>query len=829
MRIFRSLIWCFLALFAGDLVLTQLTSSLVGSPARPGFQLSQIARLSIITPAHAAVVSSIQVQGSSRVDPETVKTYVTIVPGEAFGQTDIDQSIKSLFSTGLFSDVSIRQSGSVLIVTVNENDVISEISIEGNRRVDDETIKGVLQSRERTALLTTIVQGDVQRILEAYRRRGRYQATVEAKTIRLDTNRVNLVFEVNEGRETSVARISFIGNRAFSDGRLREVIETQQSGLLGFIRQFDIYDPDRLEADQDRLRSFYFDNGYADFRIISAVADFDRERNVFFLTFTLEEGERYRFGDVAVQSSLTNVDTEELRNSLQSRPGRVYNASRVERSIEAMVADVAEEGYAFAQIRPRGDRNLEDNTIDITYYVDEGPRVFVERIEVRGNTKTREYVVRREFDFAEGDAFNRVLLDKAERRLNDLGFFERVAITTQPGSAPDRVVIVVNVIDKATGEIGFGAGLSTSDGLVGDISLTERNFLGRGQFVRAAVGVGDEKQSYNFTFTEPYFLGRRIALSTRLYRTQSGATGSANYDLDDTGGRVGLGVPLNEELSLEVFYRASSRNVELTYDTGEDSNSDGTDDGLQDNNGNGTIDGREDLDGDGVADGIEDISRAIREIEGRTFTSLLGYSLAFDTRDSKRNPKDGYYAELTQEFAGIGGDVSYIRTRLNASAYRELVPSQGILGIARARYGNIQGLGDDVQLIDQFLGGPAYVRGFKSAGFGPRDGSTGDAVGARHILSGTAEVQAPMPFFPPDLGFSVAAFVDAGVAFDTDPGSSSGVTVVADDMGLIRSSIGGSVIWVSPFGPVRADFAHAISKSTFDETQFFRVGGSTRF
>ena len=744
-----------------------------------------------ISSAQAAVVSRVDVNGNIRVDDDTVRSYITIEPGVSFGAADIDESIKTLFATGLFSDVSINQRGAVLIVTVSENAVISRISFEGNRRINDETLSSVVQSQPRSSLSTTIVQGDVQRVLELYRRRGRFGASVETKVIELPQNRVDLVFEIDENRETGIARVAFIGNRAFSDGRLREVIETRQSGFLGFLRRTDVYDPDRLEADQERLRQFYFNNGFADFRIISAVADFDRERNVFFVTFTVDEGEKYRFGDIEVQTSLVNIDPQRLERVVQTREGRVYNAGRVERSIEDMVIAVAEDGYAFAQIRPRGDRDFENKTINVTYYVDEGPRVFVERIEIRGNTKTREYVIRREFDFAEGDAFNRVLLDKAERRLNELDFFQFVRITTRPGSAPDRVVIVVDVADKATGEIGFGAGLSTADGVVGDVSVSERNFLGRGQFVRASVGLGEDTQTYNFQFAEPYFLGRRIRLSTRLFQNEQDANDFRSYDLSETGGSIGLGLPLNDELTLNVFYRASNRDLTISPGT--------------------------------------NTSTAIQQIVGDTFTSLIGYNLVYSTLDSTRNPRDGFYVTVGQEFAGVGGDVFFVRTEADATVFRELLPSIGLVGSLRARAGHIEGLGQNLQILDQFLAGPSYVRGFDNQGFGPRDGVTRDALGAKTVIAGTAEVSAPLPLLPPEFGLSIGGFFDVGTAFGTDSSQVAGVVVVADDASIIRSSVGGSIIWNSPFGRIRGDFAYPITKSTFDETQFFRVGGSRRF
>lgn len=745
--------------------------------------------------AEAAVVRAVVVRGNTRVEDETVRSYVTIKPGRPYGAADVDESIKTLFATGLFADVDIVSQGSNLIVTVTENPIINRISFEGNKKLSDEALGGVVQSKSRAVLTRARIQSDVQRILEAYRRSGRFRASVEPKIIDRTNNRADLVFEINEGDKTGVERITFIGNKNFSDGRLRDVIRTRESGFLSWLRTTDIYDPDRLNADQELLRRFYFNHGYADFRIVSAVADLDREQNVFYVTFTVEEGEQYTFGDVNVQSSLSAVDPETLRSHVRTDPGDTYSSELVEKSLEDLTIEAANRGYAFAQVRPRGDRDFENRTISISYYVEEGPRVYVERINIRGNDRTREYVIRREFDIAEGDAFNRVLLDKAERRLKNLKFFKEVRISSERGSAPDRVIVNVDVEEQSTGEVSFGVGYSTSDGVIGDVSISEKNFLGRGQYVRIGVGGGADKQTYDFSFIEPYFLGRRISLSLDAYQHVYDENSSRDYSQRDTGGGFGFGLPLrDDELRLNLFYKI--------YET--------------------KISGVDTTD-----------SLALQDAAGTRLTSLVGYSLVYDTLDDRTNPRDGVFAKFQQEFAGVGGDTSFLKTTVEARYYRELVPDWGLVGMVKGKAGHITGIGQRLRITDQFFIGGETIRGFESGGIGPRDGGSAgrEALGGRYYVAGTVEAMFPFPFIPEEFGLGGAVFADAGSLWDTDPASTTGqgvTSILSNDFDL-RASVGFGITWKSPFGPLRADIAVPLVKNSADETQIFRIGGGTRF
>lgn len=756
----------------------------------------------VVSTADAAVVNRIVVNGNQRVDAETVRAYLLVQPGRNFTAQDLDESLRALFETGLFADVKINQSGGALVVDVVENPIINTVAFEGNRRFKDNVLEGAVQSKPRGVFTRAKVQNDVQQLLELYRRSGRYQASIEPQVIELPNNRVNLVFVFQEGPKTGVSRIGFIGNQAYGDSRLRQVIETRETGLLSFLRSGDTYDPDRLAADEEKLRRFYLDHGYADFQVISAVADLDRERNRFFITFTVDEGQQYRFGQIGVDTTIPGVDPERLRRLAETREGQVYSSRAVEESIEAITIELASSGYAFAQVRPRLDRDIENRIIGVTYVVDEGTRAYVERIEVRGNSRTRDYVIRREFDLAEGDAFNRVMIDRAERRLRNLNYFKEVRISTDPGSAPDRVVVVVNVVEQPTGEFSFGAGYSTAEGIIGDISVTERNFLGRGYAVRASVGGGKNSRTYEFGFTDPYFLGRRISAGFNVFRRTQDETEFRRYDYETTGGGITFGLPITEDFTVQLGYQLEQKNISLDdKDFDED---------------------------DPFGTCPTNVSRAICQAAGDTLVSSVQYSLIYDTLDNRRDPREGIYARFTQEFAGVGGDVSFLRTTATASYYQELLADQDVIGFVKVHGGHIVGVGEDVRLVDAFFRGGETVRGFESSGFGPRDALTGDALGGNIYVAGTAEVQFPIPLLPSELGFRGAVFADAGTLWETDADNIPGV-VVENDNPDIRSSIGGSILWASPLGPLRADFAYVLSSQDEDEKQWFRFGGGTKF
>ncbi len=804
--------------------------------------------------ALAQTASSIVVEGNRRVEADTIRSYFRVGPGERLDPIKADDGVKALFATGLFADVRYRWEGGRLIVTVLENSVISRIQFEGNKRVKDEQLLAEINSKPRGSLSRPTVQSDVQRIVEIYRRNGRYDVRVEPKIIDRPNNRVDLVFEINEGGKTTVKDIDFVGNRAYSGWRLRDVIKTGQSNILSFLKNNDLYDPDRIEADRELLRRWYLKNGYADVRIVSAVAEFDPRRNGFVLTFTIEEGDRYVFGPVDIQSNVRDIDLGALRSRLRFSPGSVYNAEAVEKSTEDMTIEVSKRGYAFAQVRPRGDRNFETHQISILFVVEEGARAYIERINVRGNTRTRDYVIRREFDIAEGDAYNRVLIDRAERRLKNLNYFKSVKVTNEPGSASDRVIINVDVEEQSTGEFSVAGGYSTSDGFVAEVSVGERNLLGRGQTARAAVTYGQRTRGVEFSFGEPYFLDYRLAFGIDLFAKQIDSSSSYVYRQETIGGGFRFGIPLREDLAIQLRYSAYQQRIDLDQ-IFRDCNNVNPNFGLDPfspatyptSTAFGTTPATTPPPGyAGLTNCYQngEASAATKQIvdAGPAIVSLIGYSMIYNTLDNNRNPTKGVLAELRQDFAGVGGDVNFIRTTGDVRWYYELISD--IISVLRVQGGYVTGWGDKpLRMLDHFQMGPNLVRGFQTAGIGPRDltiGTTGDALGGTMYWGTSLEMQAPIFGVPKDFGLRVAVFADAGSVWNYTgprvfPATGTSLTTVDPITGVdtnnmtIRSSVGAGIIWDSPFGPIRIDYSFPITKDPNDRVQQLRFSGGTRF
>ncbi len=676
--------------------------------------------------ASAQGAAAIQVQGNKRVDADTIRGYFNLKPGDRLDAAKIDEGLKALYATGMFEDVRISQAGGRVIVTIVENPVINRVAFEGNRRIKDDQLVAEVQSKPRSPLSRPTVQADVQRIIEIYRRSGRFDVRVDPKIVERANSRVDLVFEIKEGERTTVRKIVFVGNKAFSDWKLRDVITTGQYNWLSFLKNSDVYDPDRVNADQELLRRFYLKNGYADFRIISANVVNDPGAGGFVLTFTVEEGEQYRFGTIDVLSNVRAVDAATLRRLTRGSPGGVYNAEMVEKSMEEISIELSKRGYAFAQVRPRGDRDFANRRINILYTVEEGPRVYVERINVRGNTRTRDYVVRREIDLYEGDAYNRAFVDRAERRLKNLGYFKNVKITNEPGSAADRVIVNVDVEEQMTGEFSIAGGYSTSDGIIGEVSVGERNFLGRGQVVRLAGTYGQTSRGAEFSFTEPYFLGYGVGAGFDLYTKSTDQTTYYSYSNKVTGTTLRAGFFLRDDLSLGLRYSLYQRTTAIS----------------------------------GVTP-----SPAIVQAVGTALTSSVGYTLAYNTLDNLQNPNEGFYAALSQDFAGLGGDVQFIRTTVDARYYYPLTNDFTLM--LRGQAGNVYGWGNtQLNIFDHFQKGPELVRGFATSGLGPRDlnplSTTQDALGGSMYWGATAEIMFPLSFVPKDFGLRGAIFADAG-------------------------------------------------------------------
>ena len=776
--------------------------------AAPAFTVA--AGLAVASVAHA---QAIDVRGNQRVDADTIRSYFRVAPGERLDAVKIDEALKALYATGLYEDVRISQSGGRIVVTVVENATINRVAFEGNRKVTNDTLSGEVQSRARGALSRPVVQSDVQRIVEVYRRQGYFNVRVEPKTIQQPNNRVDLVFEITEEQKTTVRNINFIGNNQFSNWKLRDVITTQQTHWLSFLSNRDVYDPERVAADQELLRRFYLKNGYADFRVLSATVDMDRGSKGFALTFTVDEGAQYRFGSVELISNIRDTDPASLRSLLRASPGKVYNAEEVEKSVEELTIELARLGYAFAQVRPRGDRDVQNRIINVVFVIEEGARVYVERINIQGNTRTRDHVIRREFDLLEGDPYNRVMIDRAERRLNNLGYFQNVRITNEPGSAPDRVIVNVIVVEQLTGEFSVGGGYSTMDGVIGEVTVGEKNFLGRGHHVRLGGSYGQRTRGGEFSFTEPYFLDTRIAAGFDIFMKHQLRSDYNPVDTKTTGGTLRAALPLREDLTLGLRYTLFERAMST------------------DNN----------------AAILGNLSPAYSGQLGSYLTSQIGYSFVLNTLDRDKAPSRGLYAVLAQDFAGLGGDVKLIKTTAEARAFYPI--TNDLTGMLKVAGGHVASWGSGkLRILDHFFQGPDIVRGFAPSGLGPRDiGSPNqDALGGSLYWGASAEILFPFPMTPKDFGLRGAVFADVGSLWGYEgatvfPGITAGYTntcgpnpgppavVCLVDSAAIRASIGASLIWESPFGPLRFDFAYPILKESFDKTQWFRFGAGGRF
>jgi outer membrane protein insertion porin family len=788
-----------------------------------------------VAPARAQV-TTIAVEGNQRVEVATIRSYFKFAPGGQLDHFQIDEGIKGLYATGLFQDIRPSISGSRLLLVVVENPVINRIAFEGNKKVKDDQLKLEIQSKERGTLSRPAVQSDVQRVAEVYRRSGRFDVQVVPQIIELPNNRVDLVFEINEGDKTGIKTIEFVGNRAYSSYRLKDVIKTSETGLLAFLQTTNIYDGDRLEADRELLRRFYLKHGYIDVRVVSATGQYDPATRGFVVVFTIEEGEQYRIGTVDVVSNVRNLDANLVRPRLRAVAGDIYNAEMVEKSVEDMTIEASRQGYAFASVRPRADRNFQAHLVNLVFAVEEGQHAYIERINVRGNTRTRDYVIRREFDVAEGDAYNRALISRAERRLKNLNFFKAVRITTEPGSAPDRLIVNVDLEEMSTGEISVAGGFSTADGFMAEFSVGERNLLGRGQYTKASVQYGQYTRGFNVSFVEPFFLGYRMALGLDAFAKQQLPTNFVSYQTKTLGANARLGFALREDLSLQVRYSIYRQSISLPALLNNCNNISPDFINTFPTPGAGILPpaGYTGTQTNCYQDG--EASLAVRKelANGSVLTSLVGYTLGFNTLDDNRSPTSGTFINFNQDFAGVGGDVKFMRQSVDSRTYYEVVSD--LIGVLHLQGGYIRGLNGDVRMLDHFQMGPNLVRGFTPAGIGPRDltlGTSNDALGGSTYWGASFEVQTPLYFLPKDSGIKVAAYVDAGSVWNYVGPTFFNVTgenlTLSNNNMFVNSSVGVGLLWASPFGPIRFDFAYPITKQPFDRTQFFRFSGGTSF
>jgi outer membrane protein insertion porin family len=782
--------------------------------AQPGAQVAQQAGVAI---------RRIVVEGNQRIEPATISSYLQVRPGDTFDPERIDLSIKTLFATGLFADVQIEQRGADLVVAVIENPVINRVIFEGLRTLDEEDLEEEVQARPRSVFTPARAQADVQRIIEVYRRAGRFAAQVTPQVRELDQNRVDLIFEVDEGPVTGVRDINFIGNEVYSDRRLRDAIVTTESSWWNFFQSNDNYDPDRLEYDREQLRQYYNNHGYADFRVVSAVAELTPDQHDFFITFTVDEGIKYEFGEVRVQTQLNRLSQDLLLSAVPIRRGAVFRGELIEDAIDAMSYVAGSVGYANVDITPVVERDRENRVVNITFEVDEGPRVFIERIDIVGNNRTLDRVIRREMRVNEGDAFNRVLLDRSRGRIQSLGFFKEVTVEDADGSEPDRSVVTVTVEEESTGELAFAAGYSSTESFLFDVSVTERNLRGRGQFLRLRASSSSQRQQLDMRFTEPRFLGREVAAGIDLYSLRTNFLSQSSFENQSTGIGLRSSFPVSDRTSLGLTYSLIQDDTQVASELID-----------HDFNPNTVLVDQCDI--------VNPSRPLICNQEGTFLTSVFGFTVNLDRRNQPVRATRGFDLQLSQDVAGLGGAVNYLRTELEGGLYYGL--PFGFRATLRGTAGYILGWGgDDVRVNDRFFKGGSSFRGFRVAGVGPRqllvDDATGDiqqigdALGGNAFAIGTLQIDVPLPL-PESFSLGSALFVDFGTLGVIDAASRQSIdlgatSLIVDDEPSLRAAAGVSVFWDSPFGPVQFDFAHPLEFEEYDRQEEFRFSTRTSF
>ena len=841
-------------------------------------------------PAAAAPVETIQsitVVGTQRLEADTVRSYIRLRTGQPWTQVTGDQALKDLYATELFADVAVRNNAGAIVIEVRENPVVNRIILEGNKRIKNDKIEPEIKLAPRQIYSRSKVRADVARIIELYKRQGRFAAVVEPKLVQLDQNRVDIVFEITEGPKSKVRQINIIGNDKFSDGQLRGEMVTKQARFYNIFSSGTSYDPDRLAFDQQKLRQFYLTQGYADFRVVSAVAELTPDKQDFIITYVVEEGDRYKFGDVKVESEIRDFDSGRLTATLRMKKGEWYDAKMVEDTVESLSETAGLFGYAFADVNPDFQRDKETLTMGITFNVAESPRVFVERIDINGNTLTHDKVVRREFRLNEGDAFNSIQVKRTAERIKSLGYFqEDLEVEQEQGSAPDRIILSTNVEEKPLGELTLSAGFSSFENIFFQGSITQRNFRGLGQELRTNVSYSSYSKSASIGFTEPYLFDRSIALSGDIFRSDVNPYGSyafsdnnTGYEQATTGLQVRTGVPVNEYIYFQARYSLNQDDVTLGRDDFADTNGDGN---------------------------LECVAgRFLCDATGKRLTSSLGYTLLYDDRDNRIRPTRGQSFSVSQDFAGLGGDVKYVKTRINADKFWKpfgnfvfgLSLEGGYIHPLDNRGSVADGI-DDVRLTDRFFLGEPQMRGFDIRGVGPRvqrvffEGQVvngvavnapltdrnqiqDDAIGGRFYYLGRAELEIPLGSGARELGLRPSVYVDVGSVFDvtrpilqtaaqrevlsdgtqgaplyyvvdsTDGLQTSTIATSADGSARVavmrfeerflgdswkpRLSVGFGVNWNSPFGPFRIDIARVLLKQLGDDTKTFSFNVGTQF
>ena len=740
-------------------------------------------------PLAGGVVTDIRIEGNNRIEEGTIRSYMLVQPGDPFDPDRLDRSLKTLYATGLFSDVNLRREGTTVVVRVSENALINRIAFEGNHKLTDEQLRPELQLRPRAVYTPAQAQADRQRILDLYARRGKFGATVEPKIIKLDQNRVDVVFEIRDGSDTYISRIAFVGNQAFGTGRLREIIGSREEAFWRFLSSSDSYDPDRINFDKELLRRFYLKNGYADFQVTSGTAELTPDRSAFFVTFALSEGERYRLGKVTINSTLPRLDGASLTPSLDMAEGDWYDGDAVERTTQALTDAVQARGYGFVEVKPRIARDKSKHTVELVFDVAEGPRVYIERIDINGNTRTKDKVVRREFRMAEGDAYNAALARRSRQRLQDLGYFNSVTITNQPGTAPDRVILDTRIVEKATGELTLGGGYSTDAGALVNIGLREKNLIGTGIDAGINAVLAQRRSEIDLSVTDPYFLDRNIVAGFDIFHVQNNNQDVAQYSERRTGFSLRAGYEFSDHLRQALTYSLVNRNI---YNVATNA------------------------------------SIYVKDEAGPSLLSQVGQTLTLDYRDSPVDPHTGYVLRAGTDFAGVGGDAHYVRTKLDGTYF---IPLESITNdedwsvAVSAGAGYLFNLGQREKIVDRFFLGGDNLRGFQSGGAGPHAIDGGDSLGGRFIYTQSTELRFPLPITA-DLGLSGRAFIDVGALSQVNSVINGGPV---SDSAAPRVGAGVGVSWKTPFGLINIDIADPVVKKRYDKTQIFRFGFGTRF
>jgi outer membrane protein insertion porin family len=751
----------------------------------------------------SGVAQRILVQGNERIEESTILSYLTVSPGQTVNAATLDAAEKTLFNTGLFADVGITLQGTDLVVRVTENPIINQVVFEGNHNLKEDKLRDEVQVRPRGIFTRAKVQADVQRIVELYRRSGRVNANVTPKIVELPQKRVDLVFEIDEGPKSGILNINVLGNKEFSDSALNDVIVTKESKWYRFFTNNDNYDPDRIEYDRDQLRKFYRNRGYYDFHVLSAVAELVPEKNGFNVTYVLDEGGKYKFGKLTVETDLKRLNPDQLRRLLPIKEGQTYQEDLIEKSTDALTFAAGAAGFAFVDVRPRYTADPKTHTVNVNFQITEGPRVYIERIDIVGNTRTVDPVIRRQLLVAEGDAYNRVLVDRSKISVRSLGFFKDVDITQQPGSAPDKTVLRVAVTEQPTGELSFSLGYSSVDQLIADIGITERNFRGRGQQVTFRISAGYLQKQISFGFTEPRFLGRNLSGGFDLFATDLDYSRYTSYRTTTVGGDFTLGFPLTETSRLAGNYTVHADRVAVDQSL--------------------------------CIPGQYQVSRTLCDQRGSYITSSVGYTYRVDLRDDPVVPSRGILFLASQQFAGVGGTVRYVKSTIDLQWYHPLWSPKWVL-MLEGQGGDVEPWGGDyIRINDRFYSpnGSTPFRGFEVAGIGPRDILYGDALGGKIFYKGTVELNFPN-YLPEQYGIQTALFAEAeGLGTLDAQGKVDPLTGLADpnirDELALRAVAGITVYWKSPMGPLRFDLSQIIKKQPYDRTETFQFRTSTRF